>query len=354
MSATLENNFPQIGNIQNLLSTFLAKTSYSQLVVLCDENTHQYCLPLIKNILPENTLIAKIPAGEVSKNIETCQLVWEQMLQKNCDRNACVLNLGGGVVGDLGGFVAAVYKRGIDFVQIPTSLLAQVDASVGGKTGIDFQGAKNILGSFAQPQKVLIDVAFLQTLPLRHLYNAWFEMLKHALIADAAYWQELTNQRPEDIADWTSLIEQSIAIKYEVVRLDPLEKSWRKILNFGHTVGHAVESWALQQQMDILHGEAVGIGMIAELYLSHKLLHFSEEKMWTCAKQIKKYLPKIILQPQSFTEILHWSMYDKKNAQGEIMAALITDIGKAQPQCVVCAVDFEAALVFYNKVIQYE
>lgn len=240
--------------------------AYSQLAVIADTETFQYCYPKISSYLPDHQVIV-IPADERHKHLGTCQLVWQKLTEAAFDRKGLVLDLGGGVVGDLGGFCAATYKRGIDFIQLPTTLLSQVDASVGGKLGIDFQGFKNHIGVFTQPKAVWVYPGFLDTLPPSEIRSGFAEVIKHALIADAGAWKSLLawDRLPQD---WNSIIPHSIHIKDKVVEADPTEKGLRKILNFGHTIGHAVETYFLDKgDRRLLHGEAIALGMIAETWL---------------------------------------------------------------------------------------
>src|SRR5690606_32174448 len=207
-------------------------------------------------------------AGEENKNIDFCIGIWKMLLDFGAERNSLLINLGGGVVTDMGGFAASTYKRGIDFVQIPTTLLSQVDASIGGKTGIDLDTVKNIIGTFTQPEAVYINVDFLNTLDKRQLVSGFAEMIKHDFIFDASYFEDLKGfsfDRPDE-----DLIYRSVGIKNEVVKQDPKESGLRKILNFGHTIGHAVETYSIDNDDNpLLHGEAIAVGMICEAYLSH-------------------------------------------------------------------------------------
>jgi 3-dehydroquinate synthase len=249
-----------------LISDFFARVSYSQVVVLADENTAAHCYPLIVKNLPSHQLIT-LKAGEEQKNLTTCTQVWEALTNHRLDRHSLVLIIGGGVIGDLGGFCAATYKRGVDFVLMPTTLLAQADASVGGKLGIDFMGFKNHLGVFCEPVATLISPAFLKTLPERELRSGFAEVIKHCLIADRPMWDDL---RKKDLhqQDWETLLAHSVDFKRGVVATDPKEKGLRKILNFGHTAGHAVESYFLESGNRIFHGEAIAVGMIAEAHIA--------------------------------------------------------------------------------------
>jgi 3-dehydroquinate synthase len=252
------------------LSAFLNQKKYSKVFVLVDSNTEIQCLPALQNALGsiEFDLIEVTP-GEENKNIDFCIGIWRMLLDFGADRNSIMINLGGGVITDMGGFAASTFKRGIDFVQVPTTLLSQVDASVGGKTGVDMNNVKNIIGTFTQPKAVYIHTPFLKTLSDRELRSGYAEVIKHGLIYDASLFKKLKGIAPQELND--EIIYRSIEIKNEVVMKDPFEKGLRKILNYGHTIGHAVESYSLKQDKSpLLHGEAIAIGFICEAYLSAK------------------------------------------------------------------------------------
>ena len=258
------------GDCRDAFPHWLADRKYSRIVIITDENTHAHCLPhFLKSSGISDYYNIIIPAGEQHKHIETCTYIWSEMLAAGADRRSLTINLGGGVIGDMGGFCASTFKRGMDFVQVPTTLLSQVDASIGGKLGIDFHLVKNCIGVFTDPQAVFVDPAFLQTLSYRELRSGFAEVLKHSLIADASQWQQL--QAIDDLAGehWHQRIVNSLLVKKAVVEEDPFEKGIRKALNYGHTIGHAVEGWALHSENPLLHGEAIAIGMICEAYLSH-------------------------------------------------------------------------------------
>jgi 3-dehydroquinate synthase len=303
---------------------------WTQMAVLVDENTKAHCYPLVQHHLPDHVLI-EIPSGEEHKHLGTCEHIWDALTRHHFDRKSVVLNLGGGVIGDMGGFCAATYKRGMDFVQVPTTLLAQVDASVGGKLGIDFQGFKNHLGVFQEPLFVLIDVNFLGTLSQRELRSGFAEVVKHGLIADRAAWDALRSRSLGQL-DWGQVVPHSVRLKEKVVAQDPTEKGLRKILNFGHTVGHAVESWFLTHQPlggRLLHGEAIAVGMVAEAWLSVQkgLLPASELAM------IEAYLlqtyGRVALPEAALPEMAHLARQDKKNEGQVILACLLRAAGEA-------------------------
>src|SRR5690606_17356227 len=242
----------------NALREFLNKNTYSKIFILTDRNTSEHCLPVVTSLMPELTAydLIEIDPGEENKNIDFCIGIWKMMLDFGADRKSLLINLGGGVVTDMGGFAASTFKRGLDFVQIPTTLLSQVDASVGGKTGIDMDGVKNIIGTFTQPKAVFINTTFLTTLADKQVVSGFAEMVKHGLIYDKNYFEELKSIDLRQIDD--SFIVRSVEIKNDVVTGDPTEKGLRKILNFGHTIGHAIESYSLaHDSFPLLHGEAI-------------------------------------------------------------------------------------------------
>jgi len=309
--------------------TFHFLSAYTHLTVVVDENTKQHCYPLVEKYLPPHSFI-EIQSGEERKNLDTCTIIWDALTEQQFDRKSAVLNLGGGVIGDMGGFCAATYKRGIDFVQMPTTLLAQVDASVGGKLGIDFHGFKNHIGVFQIPKTVLVYPHFLRTLSERELRSGFAEVIKHSLIADKAHWEKIA-QLPLTAQNWETIIPHSIQIKSDVVESDPTEKGLRKILNFGHTIGHAIETFALSWgENRLLHGEAIAIGMICEAYLSHKKLGLPELDL----KQIEQYIlqlyGKVKLDEKDFPSIFQNALQDKKNERNSIRCVLLPEIGKAQ------------------------
>ena len=293
-------------------------SNYSQVAILVDENTKRDCLSKLPQI--ENALIIEIKSGEEYKNISTCNFIWEQLTINNFDRNALLINLGGGVIGDIGGFCAATYKRGLEFIHIPTTLLAMVDASVGGKLGIDFKGFKNQIGLFNNPKAVFISSEFLETLAESELKSGFAEVVKHALISDNSLWLKLKNTPFTDL-DWEDIIDTSVQIKNKIVLADPFEKGERKKLNFGHTFGHAIESYYMEKRTPILHGEAVFMGMILET----KISDLSE----TDKNEIKNYvLSNFALPYTPKKSSLHkFLINDKKNQNGKINFTLLNGIG---------------------------
>jgi 3-dehydroquinate synthase len=311
--------------IAHQLADWLEQNVYRQIVVIADTNTQHYAFPKIAPVVAHSKLIV-VPAGESHKNIQTCQMIWAKMTEWNLDRKALCINLGGGVVGDMGGFCAATYKRGIDFIQIPTTLLAQVDASVGGKLGVDFQGFKNQIGVFREPKAVMIDTCFLETLPPRELLSGYAEIIKHCLIADAQQWKQLT-ESDSIHHDWDTLVRHSVEIKKNIVQQDPEEKNIRKLLNFGHTVGHALESYFLETSRPLLHGEAIAWGMIAECYIAVEKNLLDAESLKKIQEYISRYYPAINFQEDALENIEKLAWQDKKNEQGQLNLTLLSSIG---------------------------
>lgn len=310
------------------LKTFIQERNYSKIFVLVDQNTNENCLPIIQPLLAElgNYDIIEVDPGEENKNIDFCIGVWKTMLDFGADRYSLLINLGGGVVTDMGGFAASTFKRGIDFIQIPTTLLSQVDASVGGKTGIDLDNYKNIIGTFTQPQAVFISGVFLKTLERKQLVSGFAEVIKHGLIFDAAYYNEVKNL---DAQDLTAVhVKRSVEIKNKVITEDPTEKGLRKILNFGHTIGHAIEGYSLVHDKDsLLHGEAIAVGMICEGYLSHKLNGLSLKELEDLIATFRKNFADYKFDDSIDHELLSLMNNDKKNHANQIGFALLNTIG---------------------------
>jgi 3-dehydroquinate synthase len=330
------------------LKQFLQDEKYSRVFIFTDRNTSEHCLPVLMELLGDYTnfdLIETDP-GEENKNIDFCIGIWKTLLDFEADRKCLMVNLGGGVITDMGGFIASTYKRGIDFINIPTTLLAQVDASVGGKTGIDIDNVKNMVGTFALPQAVFIESAFLKTLPERELLSGFAEMIKHGLILDAPYYEALkkSDYRNPDPA----LIFRSVELKNQVVTEDPTEKGLRKILNFGHTIGHAVESFSLSNsKKPLTHGEAIAVGMICEGYLSVKNSTLTEAELEDLTSFIKSIYPEHNMKPATFGKILDLLKSDKKNEHGHIYFSLLEGIGKCEFNCKVAELDLTDSLEYY-------
>ncbi|MEC7646720.1 MAG: 3-dehydroquinate synthase [Bacteroidota bacterium] len=291
---------------------------YSKVGILVDENTERDCLYKLPKI--ENSIIIKIPSGESNKNISTCNFIWRKLTEHEFDRNSVVINLGGGVIGDMGGFCASTYKRGIDFINIPTTLLAMADAAVGGKLAVDFNNIKNQIGLFANPQSVIINPNFLHTLSENEIASGFAEIVKHALISDQYLWEKI-RKNPFKTLDWEEVIGISIELKNQIILNDPNEMGERKKLNFGHTFGHAIESYYLEKNTPILHGEAIFMGIILETELS--ILSKSEKN------EIKNYILSNFKLPYTppKLEILKFLKNDKKNKNKKINFSLLNGLG---------------------------
>jgi 3-dehydroquinate synthase len=328
------------------LKKILDKKTYSSLAVLVDENTYRDCYPLIEPFLPPHFII-KVKSGEGQKNIGTCMDVWHSMTEHALDRHSCLIVLGGGVLGDMGGFCAATYKRGIDFILIPTTLLAQVDASIGGKLGVDFDNFKNHIGVFQQPVLTLLYDGFLDTLPEAELRSGFAEIIKHALISDPEVWDEIIlkglKQQP-----FKKLIVHSVDFKARVTTEDPKEKGLRKILNAGHTIGHAFESYRMSQGKGILHGEAIAVGLIAESFLAQKRNLITAKELSSISAFILKIFGKIEIEERELKLIARLALQDKKNKENKILCVLLDGIGKAKWDCEISLDSVEHALSYYQ------
>ena len=329
MQLTLSDYNIYVSALDEHLSDVVGAHSYSQVFVLCDTNTRVHCLPILQATLPDIALkTIDIQAGETYKNIETCQQIWATLMRGEADRKSLLINLGGGVIGDMGGFCAATFKRGMDFMQVPTTLLAQVDASIGGKLGIDFGDIKNSIGVFSNPKAIFIDTRFLKTLSPRELRSGFAEILKHSLIADKKAWNFLSEHKNLQQMDWSSIVPNSLLVKKDIVEKDPFERNVRKALNFGHTVGHAFESLALHSDEPLLHGEAVAQGMVVEAYLSYCLGTLSESELNHISLVINDiYGPKRIFEPSDFDALYQLMLQDKKNEGQQILCTTLNGIG---------------------------
>lgn len=337
-----------LGPCSASLPDVIAGFTNSKIFILTDENTNTYCLPSLKPILKNKDYsICIIPAGEKNKNIDTCIKVWSAMTEAQLDRNSVMINLGGGVIMDLGGFCASTYKRGIAFIQVPTTLLSQVDASIGGKLGIDFEGYKNHIGIFRFPHTVLIDPVFLNTLSDRELRSGYAEIIKHSLIADGKDWQNLSHIKKLRSQNWTKIIRQSLEVKRKIVIADPFEKNERKLLNFGHTIGHAIESQYMDTEKPLLHGEAIAAGMIYETKLSTTYLGLSDLK----ATEIINYIREIYGDPVKLEleKLMPTMKQDKKNSQNKISFSLLADIGVSKWDILLSDDELKSALYFNPK-----
>lgn len=312
------------------INKIINQSNYSSIFILVDENTNELCLP---NFIPNLEVnipieIIEIEAGESIKNITSCVEIWSILSDLGADRKSVIINLGGGVVTDLGGFIASTFKRGIDFINVPTTLLGMVDASIGGKNGVDLGNLKNQIGVINVPKLLIIDSAFLETLPQKEMRSGLAEMLKHGLIYDKNYWEQFLDLSLIDFSDFDTLIYRSVEIKNEIVKQDPTENGIRKALNFGHTLGHAIESHFLQSETPLLHGEAIAIGMILESYISKEKGLLNNEEFQQIKYTLTNLFEKHNFSQNDIESIQNLLIHDKKNEYGKVQFALIDGIGK--------------------------
>ena len=319
------------------LATDVEKTIHSirhdKLFVLMDEHTHLHCLPLIKEAkgIQEAVKII-VPSGDTNKTLEHLNDVWKQLTENGATRHSLLVNLGGGMVTDLGGFAAATFKRGIAYINIPTTLLGAVDAAVGGKTGINFEGYKNEIGAFYPANFVLISSDFFQSLDHSAILSGYAEMVKHALIHSASDWEKLL-VFPLETIDYSLLNElvfRSVGIKRAIVEKDPYEKNIRKALNLGHTTAHAFESFAINRGTPVAHGYAVAWGLIVELWLSHRVCGFPKEKLQKTIRFIQQHYGAFDITCDDYETLFQIAMHDKKNVGGTINFTLLSEIGNVQ------------------------
>jgi 3-dehydroquinate synthase len=309
--------------------------AHSATFILCDSNTNEHCVRFLLETIPalNEVPIIEIPEGEESKSLEIVGQLYEELLHHNADRQSLLLNVGGGVISDIGGFVASTYKRGIDFINIPTTVMAQVDAAMGGKCGIDLMDVKNAVGLFSWPKSVLVFTGFLNTLSEKELKSGFAEMLKHALIADAEYWEALIHVNPTEASHIAVFVKRSNEIKSEITTEDPNERSVRKKLNYGHTIGHAIESFFLKKSDPITHGNAVGWGMVLENRIAVKLEMLNTSLAQTIEKRILDIFgPLPSFNKEEIDQIFQFMLNDKKNKNGVFHFSLITGIGQCSIQ----------------------
>lgn len=332
------------------LGAFFQASAFSNIAVLVDEHTHEFCYPLVRDILPAHHVI-KIKSGEEEKNLHTCMQIWDALTEMAFDRKALMINIGGGVIGDMGGFCASTYKRGIRFVNIPTTLLAQVDASIGGKLGVDFKNYKNHIGIFQNPLRVFLSADFFDTLPSAEKKSGFAEIIKHCLIRDAQMFEKIL-QIPYDLLDLKTLTQHSVLIKNQVVAEDPKEMGLRKILNFGHTIGHAIESYFLEKPgKKLLHGEAVAVGMICEAYLSHKKLSLDAGELEKLVRYIIQVYEPVRIAENDLDGVLQMTAQDKKNEGGKIKASLLNMIGDCNFNIEITHEEISASIRYFNETI---
>lgn len=327
---TLNNNTIYFGNKSyKNLNLYFIKNNISKLFILCDKNTYKFCLKQLQNkvIRLVKSQVICIFSGENIKNIESSLYIWRSLSAYKADRNSLLINLGGGVINDIGGFSASCFKRGVNFIHIPTTLLSMVDASIGGKTGIDLDSIKNEIGVFRFPIIIIIDFSYLQTLYYREIISGKAEILKHGLIYDKNLWIKLKNKDIKKKHIWNTEIFASISIKQNIVKKDPLEKGLRKILNFGHTIGHGIESYFLIENFTFLHGEAIAIGMICETWISYIFNNFPLQQYEDVKYIILNSYNFPIIKTFIIQKIINHIKHDKKNTKGNTIFSLLKEIG---------------------------
>lgn len=340
------------GNLERDLVNAIAECEHDKIFILTDQTTHDMCLPKLQNFLClKGAQSIVIKAGDTNKTLDSLAEVWTALSQGGATRHSLMINLGGGMVTDLGGFAASTFKRGIDFINIPTTLLAMVDASVGGKTGINFGGLKNEIGVFSDSKFVIINTQFLDTLDHDNICSGYAEMLKHGLISDYKHWAELVgfNLAQPDLAQLQRMVAESIKVKERIVTEDPHEHGIRKALNLGHTVGHALESFAMKHGRPVLHGYAVAYGMVCELYLSARKTNFPTDKMHQTVRFILDHYGRLPYTCDDYPELLELMRHDKKNTSGIINFTLLGGIGDIRINQTATKDEIEEALDFLRE-----
>lgn len=332
-------------NPEEIIPEIKIRLEGKRLFLLTDSGVARHCLPILKPFL-KGIPICTIPQGEANKTLQTCEIVWQFLMKHKADRQSVIIILGGGMPGDLGAFCASVFLRGIDFVLIPTTLLSMVDASIGGKTGIDFLGGKNLIGSFSNPKLIIAYPEFLDSLPENQLISGSAEVIKHWLISNQGQWQKY---RKTDLNkwDWKTIIAESQDIKMGIVSSDPLEKSRRKSLNAGHTIGHGIESYYLSQNKPVAHGLAVAAGLLMESHISFSKGLLSGEELGQMEEYIFSNFGRLHLKMEVEKNIWDWILLDKKNRDGRVMMALVGPIGKCHLDVQVSRTEWKAALEYY-------
>ena len=346
------------GNLQQELAIAISECEHDRVFVLTDETTRQVCWPVVEHFLClRNAHLIIIGATDTHKTLDSLSHVWQQLQAGGATRHSCLINLGGGMVTDLGGFAASTFKRGIDFINIPTTLLSMVDASVGGKTGINFGGLKNEIGVFRESKTVILDTRFLQTLDAANIRSGYAEMLKHGLIADTDAWAELVNfplaclPDKEHLSQLQAMVAKSVKIKERIVHDDPFEHGIRKALNLGHTFGHAFESWSFTNPSTtpLLHGYAVAYGLICELYLSTIKAGFPTDKMRQTVRFIREHYGQMPISCDDYPALIELMTHDKKNTAGIINFTLLGNIGDIRINQTATVDEIKEAFDFYRE-----
>ena len=302
---------------------------YEQVILLADANTAEHCVPLLERALPQKpagTII--LPPGEEHKTLESAQFIWNRLVELKANRKSILINVGGGVILDIGGFAASCYHRGMDFLHVPTSLLAMTDATLGGKTGVNFLGFKNMIGQFTDPVGVYIATDFLKTLPQRELRNGMAEVIKHSLLGGGALWSFIRTQPSWDRIDWERLVFDSLSYKWRVVKRDYHDNGFRQRLNAGHTVGHALEAWSQQTETPYRHGEAVALGLIMEGRIAKEQGLMSKRMLNQMTRVIRHFFPNLEFYPYSLADLEPWMMLDKKRSEEQHRFTFIRKPGR--------------------------
>jgi len=344
------------GNAFESLHIYLEETFHSKIFVLVDSNTKKHCLPLFleKAKLSIDFEIIEIEAGEEFKNIETCNHLWNKLSEKGADRKSLMINLGGGVITDMGGFVASTFKRGLKFINIPTTLLSMVDASVGGKTGVDLGPLKNQIGLFSNPEMVLVDIDFLNTVSEREMRSGLAEIIKYGFTFDENLWNTIKRFTEIDIQEINKLVYKSVVIKNKVVLQDLHENNLRKSLNFGHTIGHAIESYFLESEdkKSLTHGEAIAVGMIVELYYSSQVFDFPMELTESLKSFVNRFYGTVHIEKDDLAEITKLMKFDKKNVSGIINFVLLDQMESCKLDVQLDAELIQNGLYYYMQASQ--
>lgn len=314
-----------IDSIHHGLTEHIAKLNPNSIHIIADENTSRHCVPLLQSLI--NAPLIVVPAGEHFKSLDSCARIWEQLIVGKAQRNSIVLNVGGGMICDLGGFAAACYMRGIKFAHIPTSVLAMTDAAIGGKTGIDFYNLKNYIGLIRLPEFIWIDPVFLHTLPEHEKISGLSEIVKHAIIGSHELWKQLMSIASVEAMPWNEILEKSIPVKMKIVEEDPQEFGLRKILNFGHTVGHAIESYHLSLSNPVSHGDCVATGIIIEAKISNRIGLLNNDDLNNIVKLVSRLLKPFRNTFPTFADLIPYMAMDKKNSGSGTRFSLPDSIG---------------------------
>lgn len=340
------------GNLERDLVNAIAECEHDKIFILTDQTTHDMCLPKLQNFLClKGAKSIVIKAGDTNKTLDSLAEVWTALSQGGATRHSLMINLGGGMVTDLGGFAASTFKRGIDFINIPTTLLAMVDASVGGKTGINFGGLKNEIGVFSDSKFVIINTQFLDTLDHDNICSGYAEMLKHGLISDERTWAELVtfDLDTPDLSQLQRMVADSIKVKERIVEADPHEHGIRKALNLGHTMGHAFESFAMRRGTPILHGYAVAYGLISELYMSARKTAFPTDRMHQTVRFIRENYGTFNITCDDYPTLIELMHHDKKNTSGIINFTLLGNVGDIRINQTANEEEIKEALDFFRE-----